>query len=349
MKKAIARAKATAIPLPVLLILFLSLCFQPTAAQKKTAADYGFTHLQMVYKGDTVHLLVKSKKGEEKKPKPLFFFCQGSQPVPLIIDSKEGVYSTFPFKPDSIAVHYHLVIVSKPYVPLIADVSTLSPNFAYSDSTGHWPRAYTTRNHLDYYVQRNIAVIQFLQRQPWVMRRPLVAAGHSEGSTIVAKLAATYRGITHLIYSGGNPFGRITTIITRDRQLETDSNQVAEQDIEKWKEIAANPSASYPAEGDSYKTTYDFSLPPLPHLQKLRIPVLVTYGTKDHGAAPFNDYLRLEMIRQHRTNFSFKAYIGTEHNFFGVNKDGSTNYDAFNWNKVGLDWLHWLQHGSIDH
>lgn len=318
----------------------LSICTLQANAQSKSAADYGFTHLKILYKGDTVHLLVKSKKGEEQKPKPLFLFCQGSLPVPLIIDSKQGVYGTFPFKPDSLAVYYHLAIISKPYVPLIMDESMLS-DFTYKDSTGFFPKAYSARNHLDYYVNRNIEVIKFLQKQPWISRTQLVVAGHSEGATIVAKLAATFPRITHLIYSGGNPFGRITSIVTNSRQYETDSTRLAEREIEIWKEIVANPSATYPPEGDSHKTTYDFSIPPINYLQKLTIPVLVSFGTKDVGA-PFNDYLQLDMIRQHKNNFTFKGYIGTQHNFFGLNPDGTINYKAFNWDKVGLDWLHWL-------
>lgn len=324
------------------LVLLLSFGLTELSAQSKSPAEYGFKHLQTVYKGDTVNLLIKSRKGEEHIPKPLFLFCQGSLPIPLIIDSKEGVYSTFPFKPDSLAVYYHLAIISKPYVPLITDISKLGPDFSYKDSTGSFPKAYSARNHLDYYVNRNIEVIKFLQKQPWITHHQLVVAGHSEGSTIVAKLAATFPRITHLIYSGGNPMGRMTTIVTRSRQHETDSTREAEHDIEKWKEIVANPSATYPPQGDSYKTNYDFSQPPLQHLQKLTIPVLVCYGTKDAGC-PFNDYMRLDMIQQHKNNFTFKAYIGTEHNYFGVNSDGTTNYNAFNWNKVGLDWLHWLQ------
>jgi pimeloyl-ACP methyl ester carboxylesterase len=322
-------------------LFLLSLCTLPLLAQTKSPADYGFRHLQMLYKGDTVQLLIKSKKGEELKPKPLFLFCQGSQPVPLIIDSKEGVYGTFPFKPDSLAVYYHLAIISKPAVPLIMDVTMLAPNFTYKDSTGDFPKAYSARNHLDYYVNRNIAVIKYLQKQPWITRTQLIAAGHSEGATIVAKLAVTFPKITHLIYSGGNPMGRIASIIANSRHYETDSSREAEQEIETWKAIVNNPSPNYPATGDSYKTTYDFSLPPMQYLQKLTIPVLFTYGTKDVGA-PYNDYFRLDMIRQRKNNFTFKGYIGTEHNFFGLNPDGSTNYNAFNWDKVALDWLHWL-------
>ena len=58
--------------------------------------------------------------------------------------------------------------------------------------------------------------------------------------------------------------------------------------------------------GDTFKATYDFSIPPIQYLEKLTIPVLVSYGTKD-WSAPYNDYLRVEMIRKKKRNFTFKA------------------------------------------
>jgi pimeloyl-ACP methyl ester carboxylesterase len=159
----------------------------------------------------------------------------------------------------------------------------------------------------------------------------------------VAKLAIAFPQVTHVIYAAGNPLGRITSIITTSRQKETDSIQTAENDLECWKEIVDNPSGTYPSQGDSYKTTYDFSLPPIQYLQQIQVPVLVTYGTKDAGTAPFNDYLRIEMIRQHKTNFTFKAYINAEHNFFKVKPGGIVDYNDFGWNKVATGWLQWLR------
>jgi hypothetical protein len=50
----------------------------------------------------------------------------------------------------------------------------------------------------------------------------------------------------------------------------------------------------------------------------------------------------VEAIMQKRKNFTFKAYIGTEHNFFPVKPDGTVNYDIFNWDKVAEDWRKWL-------
>ena len=46
-------------------------------------------------------------------------------------------------------------------------------------------------------------------------------------------------------------------------------------------------------------------------------------------SSPFNDYLRIEMIRQKIKNFTFKAFIGTDHNYFPLKANGETNYDIF--------------------
>jgi len=68
------------------LILITSLLFSLNLfAQDERTEDYGFKHLWTIYKGDTVDILIKSKRDEEEKKKPLFLFCQGSLPIPLII------------------------------------------------------------------------------------------------------------------------------------------------------------------------------------------------------------------------------------------------------------------------
>jgi hypothetical protein len=69
---------------------------------------------------------------------------------------------------------------------------------------------------------------------------------------------------------------------------------------------------------------------------------MVSYGTKD-WSAPFNDYFLVEMIRQGKTNFTFMAYIGTDHNFFPLLPDDKPDYSIYNWDKVGSDWFQWLE------
>jgi len=43
-------------------------------SQIKTPEEFGFRHIVLKYRGDNVDVLIKSKKGEENVPKPLFFF-----------------------------------------------------------------------------------------------------------------------------------------------------------------------------------------------------------------------------------------------------------------------------------
>lgn len=320
--------------LGLLLILIL-----PLAAQSRAPQDFGFQYLQFVFQQDPVNILVLSQKGEEKKKKPLFLFIQGSLPIPLIIYDEQGIYGTFPFSTSNLLEHYHLVIIGKPFVPVVAHVKDLQPNFTYTEAaTGRFPQEYDQRNNLDYYVARNMEILLFLKQQPWVSNTQLVVCGHSEGSTIAAKMATLSKSISHLIYSGGNPLGRIMTIIAKARATE---DAQAESDLLYWQYVIKNAENVDGAEGDTPKTTYQFSLPPLHNLQLLELPVLVTYGTKD-ATAIFNDYLRVEMLRQQKTNFSFRAYPGLEHNYFGLTAAGETDYNKYNWDAVARDWLEWL-------
>jgi dienelactone hydrolase len=292
-----------------------------------------------------VDIFIKSKQGEENIKKPLFFFCQGSLPVPLITYDDRGAYGTFPFIPDSLTEKYHLIIVSKPYIPAIVDVQILSGNYhTYVDSTGNYPKEYSDRNLLSYYVSRNISIIKYLQKQIWVSSAQLVVAGHSEGSSVAAKMASECNKITHLIYSGGNPCGRIMSIIGKNRATEsdTDSTRFGERSMSYWEKVVKNRRSMDASQGDTDRATYEFSHPPIKYLERLKIPVLVTYGTKDESA-PFNDFLHVETIRQGKINFTFKAYVGTDHNFFPLTADNKPNYDIFNWDKVADDWLKWLK------
>lgn len=321
--------------------LIISILTSIVFGQTKTAKDFGYTYLQFEYKSDKVDILIKSKKGEENIPKPLFFFCQGSLPKPLIKCDEQGAYGIFPFNPDSLTAKYHLVIVGKPGIPLIMNTKELSPSFVYIDSTGHYPKQYSERNLLSYYVGRNIDIIKFLQKQKWVSKKQLVLAGHSEGSTIAAKMASVSHLITHLIYASGNPMGRIMSVIQQDRAIETDSVPEGENDIEYWQDVVNDKTNMDGTSGDTNKATYEFSFPPIEYLRKLKIQVLVSYGTKD-WCAPFVDFMRVDFIRKRKKNVQFNPYIGTEHNFFPLTKENKPNYDLFNWDKVANDWLDWL-------
>lgn len=311
-------------------------------SQTKTPGDLGFRHLQIDYKGDKVDILVKSKKGEENIPKPIFLFLQGSLPKPLIITDKEYYFGVFPFNTDKIESKYHLVIIGKPYTPLMVDISKLR-DFQYVDpTTNRFDKRYVERNFIDFYVNRNIKVLDYLLKQNWVKNSKLVVTGHSEGSGIGSKLCSIYPKITHFIYSSNNPFGRFINEIEESRTNEiTDSSVNTEMLFDYWKRVVKEPNRMDDKEGDTFKGTYENSIPRINYLRKLKIPVLVSYGTMDYSC-PFNDFMRLEFIKEGRNNFTFNSYIGLEHNFFPKDKSGKVNYEIDGWEKVSNDWLKWL-------
>jgi dienelactone hydrolase len=329
----------------ILLYILTILLTSQTFAQKNKAEDFGFRHLQTIYKGDTVDILIKSKRGEELKLKPVFLFCQGSLPQPLIKTYGDKTYNVFPFETDSLEMDYHIVIISKPYIPVVIESEILGQNAIYLDpKTGKIPTEYSNRNLLDYYVERDLKIIDLLEKLPYVDKSKLVVAGHSEGSTVAAKLAMKSKKVTHLIYASGNPMGRIMAMIGKDRvtEADTDSTRYGEREFDYWEQVVNNKNYMDGASGDTYKATYDFSIPPIQYLEKLTIPVLICYGTKDLSAS-FNDYFRVEMIRQKRKNFTYKTYVGLDHNFFPLTQTGQPNYDIFNWDKVANEWLKWTK------
>ena len=325
--------------LKILFILFAT----NLIAQEEIIDALGFRHIQTIYKNDTVDILVKSKDGEEDIPKPIFLFCQGSLPQPLIKYSDEMAYGVFPFFTETLCENFHLVIISKPFIPIVSEVKLLGENYTFIDSLGKFPNEYSERNYLDYYVNRNISVLKYLRKLPWVTKDRLVVAGHSEGSTIAAKLSLKFHKVTHLIYSGGNPMGRIMSMVAKSRLNEQISDTIClgEEEIKQWEWVVENKTSLSSTYGDTGKATFDFSIPPIQYLEKLKIPVLVCYGTKD-PASPFIDYMRIDFIRKKYQNFYFKAYIGTEHNYFPVSAEGKIDYTTYNWDDVANYWSKWL-------
>ena len=316
-------------------VFFLLLISLTTFGQKKPE-DFGYKHLTFKYNKTTVDVLIQSKKGEENIQKPLFFWCQGSMPQPILKYDETGLYGTFPFEVTDFLNEFHVVIIGKPGVPVISDVKDLKSNYQYLIENDSVPKTYSDNNYLDYYVGRNNFVINKLLKEKWISKNKLVVAGHSEGSTIAAKLATKNNKVTHLIYSGGNPYGRILSMLQEEVYKRKNYDL-----IEYWKFVVENKNNLEYNGGDTFKATYDFSQPSAIYLKKLKIPILITYGTKDWNA-PYNDLLQIESIQSGLKNLEFKPYFDVEHNFFPVNEKREPNYEIYNWENVGKDWKNWL-------
>ncbi|MET4076830.1 alpha/beta fold hydrolase [Hymenobacter sp. UYCo722] len=325
--------------LQLLLLLLLVACLgSPALAQTAPAAPrppeaFGYRRLTVMFGRDSVQVLLLSKPGEEQLKKPLLLWEQGSLPMPLVLYDEQGAYPAFPFHPNKVLESCHLAIISKPGLPLTADVTGQNPNAVGKRQP---PPYYCARNYLGYYVRRDEAVLRYLKKQSWVDAAHVVIGGHSQGTSVVAHLAAVPGLVSRAVYLSGNPLGRQMSMLAMGRQA-ADTAEVAGT-FRRWQEVVADPTRT-DCQGDDPRNSYGFAASEMPELLRTRVPVFVGFGTLDRGVAG-DDYLRLETIRQHRPNFTFREYPGREHNFFGV-KNGQLDYDDFYWDQVGEDFLRW--------
>ena len=116
----------------------------------------------------------------------------------------------------------------------------------YNDpKTGYFPATYQENNYIDYYVSRDAQVLKFLKKQLWVNAKRMVIAGHSEGGTIVAKLATVSKDVTHVISSSANPSGQMATILYSTRKDDDSIGTYAKEQFANWEKLV-NKSADIP-------------------------------------------------------------------------------------------------------
>lgn len=306
-------------------------------------SNFGYRHFTIEFEKDTVHILVKSKKEERLKKKPVFFEIQGSTAVPLIVHNGQQQVSYVSLTEGLVENDYHLVMVNKPGLPLMIHNDSLTKGKYKDPNTKQYPQNYLKNNNLHYYVERNNKVIEFLKKQDWVDSTKVVVAGHSEGSSIAAHMADKIEGITHLIYSGGTPYyPRILTMIQQDRKQELKKdNDWVKKDFDYWKDIVKYPLALDKNKGwNTNYGTYSFSENENDILKRLKIPILISYGTMDEGA-PFCDMFQLETIKERSRNFTFYAYVGLNHYYQSELLEDASKQDYLT--KVINDWLQWLK------
>jgi predicted esterase len=329
-------------------ILIVLIIITVESLAQKALSDKGYFIKTVPYNGDTLEILVKTENPHKLEKKLIFLFCHGSLPRPLGVREKDGTYSiaAFPFNISQELLHkYHFVSMSKAQIPAIPDEDLVDENFWYKPKNPDDLLEFWKRDYLDYYVGANTAVVNYLITQTWVDPSQFVISGHSQGSHVATKVASESSAVTHLIFSAGNPMGRMMNMISAVRD-EEDSESRAEGYFKWWNKVVENPTDSISASGgDSFKSEFTFNEPVFEALLDLSIPVLVSYGTRDHGVL-FNDFLRIEAIRRRNKYIKFKDYIGLEHNYFPVDREGNINYEQFGWTNVFNDWMAWIGESS---
>lgn len=317
---------------------FFLFCLWCGLIQGQRSEDFGFRHLQYQFEGDTVEVLVKSKKGEEHLKKPIFFSVQGSLAVPLIIHNKKHRTSYTTLEEGFVEDQYHLVIVNKPGVPLVAHQDSLVGQEFFIDRDNYrYSEKYLKNNNKEYYVARNLTIIDSLFKKEWVDTSKLIVSGHSQGSGIAASMCDMSPKPTHLIYSSGLPyFSTMLAIIAKERMKEgIENNPRIERAFTSWLEVLDDPFNHYNPHRDSNKTLYSFSKNENEILKRLKIPVLISYGTMDESS-PYQDMFRLETLRDRTEQITFMPFVGLDHNYHS----NTQNIDFLK--NVVSDWLNWI-------
>lgn len=313
------------------------------------------TQFQIREQNDTINFIVADTNFTEKKP--LLLFCQGSMPRTLFIKyPKRGFTWMFGggisnFYISGITKYYHLVVISKPKTPVIVNVSHLNKKHCYIPDTSKkniLSTAYLKADYLQNYVNRANKVLDFLKKQSWVDADNIVIMGHSQGSTIAPEIALSRDDISCIGLFSADPFGRLDEYV-RQARLNADLGKIswekADSTMKYWYKFykkANNPDsvAKYP----KLKSWSTFGGLYLNDWLKLKIPIYLAYGTSDI-TSQLCDVVPLYFIRNHKTNLTIKRYIGLNHNYFEVDKNGEPIFSKSHWSTAMENFVLWsLKH-----
>ncbi|MGS0747515.1 hypothetical protein [Halpernia sp. GG3] len=331
-------------------ILFLIIISNFSFAQKGKIINNEATNFQIKDKVDNIDFIVLDTKLDTKKP--IFLFCQGSLPYPLFVNSKkDGIWmiggGITNFDVEKIKKYYHLVVISDPKTPLIADENQINESYWYfgnSKDKNTPTDDFQKADYLENYVNRALKVLKFLRKQKWVDNKKLIVAGHSQGSKVAIKIAIEDKYVSKLGLFGANPFGRIDQNIRDDRKQ-------AEQKQITWEEADKDIEAQYQLYRDANNPEKlkknigllawkSFSVPLIQDWLSFNKPIYLAYGTGDI-AADLCDLVPLYFIREHKNNLTYKRYLNLEHNFFEVDKDGKVNQEKPHWIEVMNNFVDW--------
>lgn len=306
----------------------------------------------IVHKGDTINFLKVDTCLTKKKP--TIIFLQGSRPVPLIIDWGEFRFipciSNFDY--GRIAVNYNIVIISKPYIPIVVSKDNLDSQFNCKSEKidSEVASKYFQNDMMDNYVTRTNAVVNFLIKQKWVDASKILIVGHSEGANVAIKLAKN-KNIKAIGYLSGNPDGGFSKYVkeTRVERFSLKRSAGAVQDsinllYDDFKLKCSNNSQS-PKTTKYYiaKAWLSFAESLRDEITAMKKPIFIAYGTEDIGRAFGNDLLPIYFMNVGKTNYKMMPMVGCGHNFEEISSEGVSNFDKMHWDDVMNGFIEWWE------
>lgn len=331
------------------IFILVSFLFQILFSQKGKIINNQSTSFEISDKNEKIEFIVFDT--DLTKKKPVFLWCQGSLPYPIYVNSKEeGIWliggGISNFDVSNIVKNYHLVIISMPQTPLIADEKEINESYWYfgnSKDKNIPALEFQKADYLENYVNRGLKVLKFLKKQNWVDNSKLIVAGSSQGSKVATKIAVVNKNVSKLGLFSANPFGRIDQNI-RDYRKNAEQKRItwekANEGIEKEYQMFRDAhSPKKITENPNLIAWKSFSVPLLDDWLNFNKPIYLAYGTNDI-ASDLNDIVPLYFIREHKDNLILKRYLNLEHNFFEV-ENVRSNHEKPHWKEVMNDFVAW--------
>ncbi len=326
----------------ILIALFIS-----CAAHAQSPWDNFFKHDTLVDKRlGTVVIHVTKTKSKEKRP--LLVYLDGSGNYPLFYRKSNGNYNTsVAFDIVKYAKDHTIVLISKPGIPF-SDSLRYDRGKAYYPTNEVYDRSYS----LQWRAEAASKAINYVMKQMPVDPKYIVVMGYSEGSQVAPSVAVLNSKVTHVVCFVGNGLNQLYDFMINAR-LDADRNIITAEQAQRtvdslyaeYAKIYADPLATDRKWfGATYLKWSSFSrTTPLENMLKLKIPILYIAGGKDNNQTIIDmDYVKLEFLRQGKTNLTYKVYPNSNHGFQEtVIKDGKeTRIDRSDEvNQFAFDWL----------
>jgi dienelactone hydrolase len=311
----------------LLLILIFGFLISNLNAQPKTPSEYGLKSFCIKDKSlGEINFYVT--KNEIKEAKPLLIILDGSGHIPIYSllkndDGKSQIIGTIPFRYNKLSKNYHVVLISKPGTPFIDSLEVNSYQQFLKDYKPS--KEYTEKLSLEWRVSSASKVIDYLSKKINIKEKEIIAIGYSEGGHVVSKLALENKRVTKIVSIVGGGLNQFYDFITAERlkaQKGIISPEQAQSKIDslnfKFKDIYENPNKTNKFWlGHTYKRWASFCKDiPLENMRKLDIPILVIANGNDENS-PISglDYIKLDFLRENKTNLTYKVYPNCDHWF----------------------------------
>lgn len=323
----------------LLWILFATSVNAQQLVEKYTIDSLNFLHKSIPFKNDSVNFLEITKDPESDRKKDLIFFLQGSDPSPLISEDDNGKFLLLPFDIKELSRENIFIVISKPKIPVYLHFKDLDDHFKINDRK--ILTSYFKDNTLQYLSDEVNLLTKIYAKDKRI--RNIYVIGHSQGGRVV--LHIHHKKIRKIAVLSVNLFGRYEESINRmryeeiSRQDSTVQKKI-EQEYLSYHQLIRRTRFSDTLDDLSLKSYKTFTVPgSFAELEKIKIPILIAYGSNDIGVAFSNDMIRLRLTD--KKNFSFKVYPLLSHNFEKPSNAGNENEN--HWQQVFEETVAWLK------